>query len=534
MRGWIVLSVLAVGAGFAEAAPVPATQPPAPSQNPADAQVFAQQLLAVVNQVVEQYVRPVERKDVLYAALCGLYEAARLPVPDKLRSAIDKANAAGDLTELVLHVRMEVGDAEALQGQHPLVVSCQAMARVLDPYCSLITGEEQRRTLGLGDECDGTGLEVQDHPGPAAEGTKPVPGRVPAAATTTGPLIVRLVHPGGPAQRGGLRPGDRITHLDDQPVEEISRDRVQPLLTTGLPSGPPPVGVEDYFLPPPRPLRVTYRRPEGKETTTVTLERRRFRPETVLGVARRDDNTWDYLVDRERRLAHVRLSALSRGSADELLAVLTRLREDGLSGLILDLRWCPGGFLDEAVAVAGLFLGDGVVATVKSRQKPDVVHRGKGEGAFLDFPIVVLVNGETSGGAELIAAALEDHRRAVVAGQRTLGKGSVQTPLHLGVGPVALKLTSGTFTRPSGKNLHRFPDSTPGDDWGVCPEARLELRVSAELGRTLKQWWLWQTLRPGESMERLPLDDPTADPQRHGALRALMAEVERKGKPRAE
>jgi carboxyl-terminal processing protease len=181
------------------------------------------------------------------------------------------------------------------------------------------------------------------------------------------------------------------------------------------------------------------------------------------------------------------------------------------------------------VEVARLFLDEGTVATVRSRGQADLVYRAGSAGKYRDFPLVVLVNGDTSGGAELIVAALQDHHRVRVAGQRTLGKGSVQTPMHLlGVAGVGLKLTSGTFLRPSGKNLHRFTDSTRADDWGVRPDAGLEFRVSPDLSRQLRQWWLLQTLRPASSIERLPLDDPRADPQRVAALEALTEEINRK------
>src|SRR5262249_58851975 len=130
--------------------------------------------------------------------------------------------------------------------------------------------------------------------------------------------------------------------------------------------------------------------------------------------------------------------------------VLAGLAERKVRGLILDLRWCPGGYLNEAVEVADLFLGAGVVATVKSRGREDTVYRSTDGGKFRDCPVVVLVNGETSGGAELIAAALQDHKRACVVGQRTLGKASVQTPLAVGVEGTGFKLTSGTFVRPAG------------------------------------------------------------------------------------
>jgi carboxyl-terminal processing protease len=162
------------------------------------------------------------------------------------------------------------------------------------------------------------------------------------------------------------------------------------------------------------------------------------------------------------------------------------------------------------------------VATIKNRGEQDTTYPSTRESKFLDFPLVVLVNGETSGGAELIAAALQDHKRAVVAGQRTLGKASVQAVLGLPVPDAGLKLTSGTFVRPSGKNLHRSPDSKPADDWGVRPDAQAECRVSPELNRQLKDWWLRQTLRPGSSKEALPLDDPGADPQREAARQALL------------
>src|SRR5205807_920078 len=154
-------------------------------------------------------------------------------------------------------------------------------------------------------------------------------------------------------------------------------------------------------------------------------------------------------------------------------------------------------------------------------------------GSFTNFPVVVLVNGETTGGAELIAAVLQDNRRAVVAGQRTRGKASVQRkfslagevgalPLTVPIANLELKLTTGILIRPSGRNLNRFADSTPADDWGVRPEPRFEFAVSEALGRQLQQWWQFQSLRPGSDNGTLPLDDPAADPQRQAALQTLL------------
>src|SRR5262249_36382320 len=159
---------------------------------------------------------------------------------------------------------------------------------------------------------------------------------------------------------------------------------------------------------------------------------------------------WDYFADDKSRLGHVRIGALGKGTADELRLALLDLQRRKMRGLVLDLRWCPGGFLTEAVQVAELFLGEGTIATVKMRDRPDDVYRSPDGGKFRQFPIVVLINGDTVGGAELIAAALQDHRRAIVVGQRTRGKASVQTPIVVAPG-LDFKVTSGTFVRPSGK-----------------------------------------------------------------------------------
>jgi carboxyl-terminal processing protease len=241
---------------------------------------------------------------------------------------------------------------------------------------------------------------------------------------------------------------------------------------------------------------------------------------------RQADNSWDYWLDREHKIAHIRLSSLGTLTADDLRDALVDLKSQGMRGLVLDLRWCPGGMLRTAVDVTGLFLApQALVATARVRNQSDVAYQSEAGVKFMDVPLVVLVNGDSSGGAELIAAALQDNHRALVAGQRTLGKGSIQGPILLPVPDAGLKLTTGTLVRASGKNLHRFPESRPTDDWGVLPDEHLEFRVSSEMSKQLKEWWLQQTLRPGSSNQLLPLDDPERDPQRQEALRALMVRM---------
>jgi carboxyl-terminal processing protease len=197
-------------------------------------------------------------------------------------------------------------------------------------------------------------------------------------------------------------------------------------------------------------------------------------------------------------------------------------------GLVFDLRWCPGGYIDAATQIASTFLDKGVVARMKYRS----TDRGdnseiRADGGLIrykagDYPVLILMNGQTIGGGELIAAALKDNGRAVLAGTRTFGKASIQwTAAAPGLPGYQFKLTGGMYTRPNGKNLQRFPDSKPEDDWGLRPDREYELPTSADLAQKLKELHVLYALRPGGSREAMDLDDPAADPQRLRALKLM-------------
>lgn len=527
---WLVLALIV--AHLAQASPVPPGPPPVKDRKALREQArnYAQQLNRFTEQVSLHYFRPVGREDLLEAAVHGLYQAARKPPPRDLKAQVRQAvSLAGmmraqvvqqqaltaserpqldPVEKLLFRLREELGDAPALEGRPAVLVSVKALARLLDPHSGIISVEEQRRAVGMDNEAVGVGVMFKDMQSPGA-------------------LEVETVHPGGPAQRAGLRPGDVITRLDDQPAAKATPAKVMALRGTRVYDDVPDLVVPSAPATKPTELpkmvKVHFRRPGESEDRVATLLRERFRPETVQGVRRRDDNSWEWLSDEKEGLAHVRVTNLSRGTGDDLREVVFALRQRKVKGIVLDLRWCPGGYLNEAVEVADLFLGTCVIATIKNCGREDTVYRSTDEAKPGDFPLVVLVNGETSGGAELVAAALQDHKRAVVVGQRTLGKASVQTPLALGLDGVGFKLTSGTFVRPGGKNLHRFPESGPADDWGVVPDE--DARLSAELGKRLKGWWQAMSLRPARSAERLALDDPRADPQQQLALQALRKRV---------
>jgi carboxyl-terminal processing protease len=157
-------------------------------------------------------------------------------------------------------------------------------------------------------------------------------------------------------------------------------------------------------------------------------------------------------------------------SSDELRAVLEKLVADGMKGLVLDLRFNPGGQLRVAVDVCDLFISEGVIVQTKGRTVPPLEAIAKKEGTLPYFPMVVLVNPFSASASEIVAGCLQDHNRAIIVGERTFGKGSVQNLIPLEGDKAMLKLTTSKYYLPKGRNIHREEDMTDKDEWGVVPD----------------------------------------------------------------
>jgi len=166
------------------------------------------------------------------------------------------------------------------------------------------------------------------------------------------------------------------------------------------------------------------------------------------------DSVWSELLDE--RFGYARVSQFQPGTAIELKQQLASLEiesADGLAGLVLDLRNNPGGVLDGAVAVSDLFLREGVIVTTRGRLKDsEVTYSATPKDILVGAPIVVLVNSGSASASEIVAGALQDHTRAVIMGEKTFGKGSVQTILPMNNG-AALKLTTARYYTPSDRSI---------------------------------------------------------------------------------
>ncbi len=386
------------------------------------------------------------------------------------------------------------------------LASCRGMIKALgDPYTKLMLNDQVdhiRRTSSQ----RGIGVELGPNAG-------------------AGPMRVTLVLAGGPAQKAGIRPGDEITHLNGTSVEGLTSAQVQNSFEQGY-----VITAREDFVPTadgkPAAIETTIRRAGVKDSWKVALRAEQFRPELVYGVNRKEDDVWDYMLDRERKITYLRVGVLNTGASDEMEKALGSIPRDELRGLILDLRWSPYGLLTEGLAVPALFQRERLIAQLKGRSNgiesttplTSPEHR---KCRYPELPIVVLVNGQTSGCSELVAAALQESKRVVIVGQRTFGKASVQNDMSINATAAYMLMTTGIFTTGGGRVLHRFPESKPTDDWGVRPDPGHELRISAELNTQLRDWWILQSLRPGSSRERLPLDDLTKDPQLQAALKVF-------------
>jgi carboxyl-terminal processing protease len=222
---------------------------------------------------------------------------------------------------------------------------------------------------------------------------------------------------------------------------------------------------------------VGVKRAGSEEVREFRLVRNTIRLPSVVGDRRKADNTWDFMLDEQRKIGYVRLSQVGKQSADEMQAALDELEARGMKALILDLRNNPGGMLDGAVTISDLFVESGRILTVKGRNG-ETIYDAKPEGTFTSFPVVLLVNRKTASAAEIVAACLQDHQRAVVVGERTFGQGIVRSLFQLKTGVGAMKLPVAAYYRPSGKSMNRFPNSKDSDDWGVSPDAEWEVALT--------------------------------------------------------
>ena len=369
------------------------------------------------------------------------------------------------------------------------------LSELNDPYTDylspkiLASFDEQTRAV-----FSGVGAEIQKQPGGD---------------------FVMVVTPleDSPALQAGLKAGDTILAIDGQSAQGLSVEEVQQKI-----KGPEGTRV-----------RLKVRHADGQEAE-LEIVRRRIQIQTVKGFRRKQDQHWDYILDAKEGVAYIRLTQFSEPTTAGLKAAIESARQAGMKGLILDLRFNPGGLLDQAVEIADLFLPEGKIVSSKGRNRNEQVWSARSGNDAGDFPIAVLINESSASASEIVAGALKDNQRAVIIGTRSYGKGSVQEIHALPGGSGAIKVTTAWYYLPSGRNLHRKEGA---DVWGVDPNDGFYVPMTLEQIEKMNEMRLNSDVlrdrngdKLGEPMTAQYIEQELSDPQLAAAYKALVGRLQ--------
>jgi len=237
----------------------------------------------------------------------------------------------------------------------------------------------------------------------------------------------------------------------------------------------------------------------------LSIVRQVIHEDTVEGDSLGPDGRWSFLLPGGQQIGYVRIRGFvdaeqgGNGTAADFRAALEQLRRGKVAGLVLDLRDNLGGSLFAAIDVCDMLIPRGDIVTTRSRNGQVLrAYRASGRAQFTDIPMAALVNRTTASASEIVAACLQDHDRAIVVGERTYGKGTVQEVDDLGHALGAMKLTIATYWRPSGQDINRPGTGTKQQDndgsglknasWGVLPSEGYGVPVDEQQWQRLLKW----------------------------------------------
>lgn len=348
----------------------------------------------------------------------------------------------------------------------------KGMAATLDPFSEFISAEQlqqfEESTTG---RFGGLGVWVQVEEG-----------------------LVVVISPieGTPAWEAGLLPGDKIHAVDGKPCEFSSvSEAVQQLKGE--------IGTS---------VKLDVQHKGEDRLVRLEVTRAQIQIHSVKGAR---------LLDRELGLGYLRITAFNSATLDEVRAAVTELLGQGLRSLILDLRGNPGGFLDQAVKVANLWLpDDAVVVRTWSRERGQYKDTiADGEQPLRGIPTAVLIDGGSASASEVLGGALSDNGAATLVGTRSYGKGSVQTILSVLGNQAQLKLTTQYYFTPKNRRIHRGELGPEDKSWGLLPDLEVDVpqrerwnQARAESDREMERLKAKARGEAHEIPERLHLEDP--------------------------
>ena len=383
--------------------------------------------------------------------------------PDRAAGDLSKIRAA--LDRINTRYYPGISTATVLDG------ALEGMTAKLDPYCEYFTAQEFKefRENNLEGKFGGVGIKV-------------------GLDRSTGYLLVETPIEDTPAFAADILPGDHIREVDGKSVKGQSLSEVVRRI-----KGEPGTQVTLTMLR------------KGRDPFKVTLTRKLIQLKTVKAKMLPD------------AIGYIRISEFSK-IMTAFDAEVKKLQDQGMKALIIDLRFNPGGLLDECVELADRFLDDGVIVSTRGRTDDDKRElMAKKDDTLPPFPLVVLVNGGSASASEIFSGAMKDRGRGVIVGERTFGKGSVQTPYPLPDGS-HLKITTARYYTPSGVCVHREEGKK---DYGIAPDYTVEMSQE-EYGKLMKRWNDEGILKGEKPVE----SDGFKDFQLEAGIEVLKAKIE--------
>ena len=262
-------------------------------------------------------------------------------------------------------------------------------------------------------------------------------------------LVVIQTTSGGPSEKVGILPGDRILRADTTAISGVKRQRSE--------------------------IIKTLRGPKGTRVD-ITVERRNVKEPIVFRITRDDIpvNSVDAAFMAAPGVGYLRLSRFSETSVEEVGDALKKLEKQGMKRLLFDLEDNGGGLLGAAVEIAEMFLDKNELITYTESPKLGTIpYVSRGKGRYVDLPVVVMVNQYSASASEILSGALQDHDRAVIVGRRTFGKGLVQRPFPFPDGSM-IRLTISRYHTPSGRVIQKPYELGKAEDYAADIKTRYD------------------------------------------------------------
>jgi C-terminal peptidase prc len=433
-----------------------------------DAMQYALKVLEATDMMKADYVKDVSQGEMVGWAIKELYSYVEEKVPEQVAAKLKDAKKMRilDLRNLLVDARTELGVREDLDNLKDLTITLQRMLQRLDTHTTYIDPETKKKfDTDIVGHFTGIGIQIRKD-------------------AATDQLLVVTPIKGAPAHKAKIQAGDVITKI----IREVD--------SNGKPLSPPEEietkglnlnkAVKLILGVPDTKVKLEIKREGVEKPLVIEVTRGRVETESIHGAFRKTNDEWDYMLDPKYKIGYIRLSSFSRTTYRDLENAVADLKKQGMKGLVLDLRFNPGGLLDSAIKVTDLFVDDGLIVSIRPRggQANEARYPGRHNGSLLDFPMVCLVNGFSASGSEIVSAALQDHNRALVFGERSYGKGSVQNikPFEVTDSKTGdkleadIKFTTATFWRPNGQNLNKASTSGKEEEiWGVTPDKVIKL-----------------------------------------------------------